>query len=305
MSSQIILIDFNCRENKMEAKSIKTDFKLIVENVRNQFLLIASNEPDHFDQRDMEMVKSNDWWTERFVKVNNGNERDSLNQMLNAFRWRKSFGVNDRALNDAPHEFIKGAAMFPHGFDHKSRPVVYLRAKMYQKIQRLNTIFQQFATGIIEHVDRLAGRKGFVIVFDSTGMGWRNFDIDFLQFIHQLFQHYYPCGVRSYIVYNLPKMLRPIWKLSKLLVGSSIRVFHFCNSAEELSQFIPNDNILYYMGGESYDDFTEYEGSQGAPMARQLAPKLGYSKEEVDKFFAMFEEQIRDTEKLLEPTKKR
>ncbi|KAJ6218849.1 hypothetical protein RDWZM_004661 [Blomia tropicalis] len=282
----------------------EAELKLSIENVRKQFLLEASKEPDLYYQCDIESVKSDQWWTERFIKWNQRNETNALKQMLNTFRWRKSFGIHDRTAIDIPREFVKAAGIFPYGNDHKNRPILYIRVKVYQNIQQLKEFFQQFVAGIVNHVDQLGGRNGFVVVYDASEAGWRNLDYEFIQFLLQLFQHYYPYGLRYIIFYKFSKILQPFWKLSRLVLGSASRTFHFCNTAEELAAFIPKQYILRYMGGESDFDFTDYVEVRNAPSVRELAVRYGFTVEEVNKFIAIFEEQFRETDRIRNIKKK-
>lgn len=266
--------------------------------VRQQFLEKVAKEPKRFYPQDVDLVNSNDWWTLRFVKWNRGNEEKALKQMVTAFKWRKSFGLHDRTVNDIPNEFAKAAAIFPHGHDYKGRPIIYLRVKVYRKIQQLNLFFQQFVTGIVNHVDMESGRKGYVFVFDVTGMGMINIDFDFLKFLISLLQSYYPYGLRYAICYNVPNYLRPLWSMAKIFLGSTEKTFRFCTSVDELKKYIPEESLLRYMGGECDFDFTDFEEVRGAPSVSELAPKFGFSQAEVDKYFKIFESSIAEAKLL-------
>ena len=288
----------NITDNILKEYANSSEEQEQLTQVRKLFLQKVNKNPEKFYDRDIEMVKSDDWWTLRFIKWNRNNEEKALTHMLNAFKWRKSFGLHDRNVNDIPCEFAKAAAIFPYGHDYKGRPIIYLRVKVYRKIQQLNLFFQQFVTGIVNHVDLESGRKGYVFVFDVTGMGIVNVDFDFLKFLIQLIQNYYPYGLRYAICYNVPKVLRPLWSVAKLFLGHTEKTFRFCNNAEELRRYIPSDSLLRYMGGECDFDFTDFEQVRGAPSVRELAPKFGFSQVEVDKYFKVFESSILEAQVL-------
>lgn len=263
-----------------------------IERVRAKFLERTDKKPEQFYEQDIDLVKTNEWWTLRFIKWHKGNEDKALKQMINAFKWRKSFGLYERNVNDIPNEFAKAAAFFPYGFDRKGRPMIYIRVKVYRKIQQLNIFFQQFVVGIVNHIDALGGRKGYAFVFDVTGMGIINIDFDFLQFLVQLIQNYYPYGLRYAICYNVPKVVRPLWSVAKIFLGSSVRTFQFCNTREELLKFIPPQWLLRYMGGECDFDFTDFEEVRGAPSVREVGPKYGFTPAEIEKYYKIFEGSI-------------
>lgn len=263
----------------------------MMERVREKFLKETAKKPEKYYAADNDMVRETDWWTLRFIKWNRGNEEKALRHMLSAFKWRKSFGMLDRTISDLPIEFAKAAAIFPHGTDYKGRHMIYIRVKVYRKISQLNLFFQQFVAGIVQHVDKEAGSKGFVILFDVTGMGLVNIDFDFLKFLIQLLQSYFPYGLRYAICYNVPRFLRPMWSMAKMFLGSAEKTFRFCDE-EELKQYVPAEYLLRYMGGESDIDFTDFEETRNCPSVHDLAEKFGFTPAEVAKYEKLFEPNL-------------
>lgn len=266
-----------------------------IESLRERFFKETAKKPEKYYPEDIEMVREDDWWTLRFIKWNRGNEDKSIRHMLSAFKWRKSFGIRDRTISDLPIEFAKAAAIFPWGYDYKGRAMIYIRVKVYRKISQLTLFFQQFVAGIVDHVDKEAGCKGFVILFDVTGMGLINVDFDFLQFLIQLLQNYYPYGQRYAICYNVPRIVRPMWSMAKIFLGSAEKTFRFCNE-EELKKYIPAEYLLRYMGGECDFDFTSFEETRDCPSVRDLAEKFGFTQAEVDKYYKIFEPNLIDAQ---------
>ena len=265
-----------------------------IRRVRKHFMDQTTIEPSLFYPQDIKLVKSNDWWTLRFVKWNQGDEEKALKQMVNTFKWRKSFQLHDRNVNDIPNEFAKVAAIFPYGYDHKGRPVIYIRVKVYRKVQQLEQFFQWFVAGIVNHVDTEGGHNGFVIVWDVIGVGLMNFDAGILQFLVSLLQNYYPYGLRYSIIYNMPKVLRPLWSMTKFFIGGSANTFSFCNSADDMKKYIPEQWLLRYMGGKSDFDFTDFEEVRGAPSVHEIAHKYGFTDSDVSKLLKMFKENIKE-----------
>lgn len=264
--------------------------------VRKQFLELYDSNPEDFHVKDRSLVENDDWWTIRFIKLHRGNEEKALKEMITTFKWRKSFGVVDRTIDDLPQEFAKTAALFPLGKDYKGRNVMYVRVKVYRKIQQLNIFFQQFVTGVVDYVDVNSGPKGFVIVFDVTGMGFINVDFDFLQFLIQLLQHYYPCGMRYAVLHNVPRILRPLWSMAKLFLGSnsSIEKTYRFVSGDEIQQYIPKEELPIYLGGECDFDFTNFEIARNCLPVEEIAPRHGISPDEVAKFKKLFEPHFKE-----------
>lgn len=269
-----------------------------IEKIRNKFLTHYSNDPKSFHEKDIAMVKQDDWWTLRFIKWNRNHDEKALKQMINAFKWRKSFGINDRNVDDLPMEFAKSAAMFPLGTDYKGRMVLYIRVKVYRKIQVLNIYFQQFVAGIIDVVDQKSGSNGYVMVFDVSGMSWINIDLEFLQFMIQLIQTYYPYGLRYTICHNVPRVLRPIWTMAKMFIGPAEKTLRFTDG-DEIKKYISPENLPRYLGGECDFDFTNFEETKNCLSVKELAKKYGFTDDDVERYYKIFEIHIREAQKLV------
>lgn len=289
--------------NRNENNDSSSDYSDKIANVRNKFLNHYRNDPKLFHETDINMIMENEWWTLRFIKWQRGNEEKALKQMIEAFKWRKSFGINDRDAKDLPIEFAKTAALFPLGTDYKGRNVIYLRVKVYRKIQVLNDFFRQFTAGVINYVDQKSDRNGFVFMFDAFGVSWSNIDIEFLQFLIQLVQLYYPYGLRYAIIYNLPRILRPMWSITKVFLGSAERTLRFCDG-EEIFKYIPAKNLPRYLGGECDFDFTDFEETRQCPSIQELGPKFGFTEKEIEKYFKIFEPNIEEAKKLVKYSNK-
>ncbi|OTF76607.1 motile sperm domain-containing protein 2-like protein [Euroglyphus maynei] len=266
-------------------------------NVRNKFLIHYRNDPKLFHEKDINLIMENDWWTLRFIKWHRGNEDKALKQMIDAFKWRKSFGINDRDTKDLPIEFAKSAALFPLGTDYKGRNVIYMRIKVYRKIQVLVNFFQQFTAGVIDYVDQKSDRNGFVFMLDASGMGFANLDLEFLQFLIQLVQSYYPYGLRYAICYNVPKILRPMWSIAKVFLGSAEKTIRFCDG-KDILEYIPAENLPRYLGGECDIDFTDLEETRQCPSIKEVGPKHGFTEKEIEKYYKIFESNLEEAEKL-------
>lgn len=290
---------------EVPAWQFSTDEIEKAERVRNHFMeQYYGKDGELYYEKDIELIQKDDWWTIRFIKWNKGNEEKALKQMVKAFEWRKAFGIWDRELHNLPREFAKAAALFPLGYDYKGRHVIYVRVKVYRKIQALNLYFQQFITGIVNHIDLMSGPRGFVIVFDVTGMGYVNIDFDFLSFLVQLLQQYYPYGLRYAVLHNVPRLLRPLWSMAKLFLGNAEKTFRFVSN-DEIKKYIPSVYLPRYLGGECDLDFTSFEEAKNCPSVEELAPLHGFSDAEVERLYKIFEPHLKEAEFLAKGGKNR
>jgi len=91
-----------------------------------------------------------------------------------------------------------------------------------------------------------------------------------------------------------------MWTLAKVFLGSAVQTFAFCNSAAEMSKYIPMKYLPRYMGGDSDFDFTDFEEVRNAPSVTEIGPKFGFSQAEVKKYYKMFESNILEAQKLVQ-----
>ena len=75
------------------------------ERIRTSVLALAQ-ECDKFHPADVDKIKENDWWIERFVLVTK-TEEAALKMLVKALEWRKTFGVNDLTEDYFPEELYK------------------------------------------------------------------------------------------------------------------------------------------------------------------------------------------------------
>lgn len=281
------------------ASSLTPEQEHKVQQLRTTFLARAAQTPEAFNACDLDLVQTNEWWTLRFLKWNRFDEAKALEQMLTAFRWRRSFGLHQADAKELPLEFVQAGAIFPFGVDNANHQVIVIRIKVYRKIARLSQVFRLYVTHIVERVDREAGAAGFVFLFDVTDMSMAAVDLDFLQFLIDIAQKYYPYGLRYTICYNVPSIVRPLWSLAKPFLGPKAERFCFVNR-QELLKLIPAEHVLRYMGGTSDFDFTsDYPEVKNCKPVAQLSAKYGFTAAETEKFIAMFAPTIRETLELV------
>ncbi|XP_054158462.1 motile sperm domain-containing protein 2-like [Oppia nitens] len=274
------------------------DYRELIPDVRQYILDRNKQDPEIYDPIDVERVERDEWSTLRFIKWNRGDVGKARTQLDTCLKWRQEFGINRRTVADVPVEFTKAGAIFTAGTDMAGRRVLYLRAKVYRRIPALVDYFKQFVVGLLDLVDKDAGASGYSLVFDLTGLGFSNADMDFLQFLINTFRNYFPYGLRHVTVYSLPRLLRPLWAVARLWIGSEQeKLIKFVYSVDELRAIIPVDQLPCYLGGQLDTDFTE--APPGCKSVKELAPQYGFTDKEVDKYIKIFEPHLLEAKQLV------
>ena len=83
-----------------------SDNKELIEKVRSGFLSMVKDNSDKFHPDDVERVKTNEWWPERFVLVHK-TEDAALKALVKTMEWRNTFGVNEFTDEYFPQEVYK------------------------------------------------------------------------------------------------------------------------------------------------------------------------------------------------------
>lgn len=266
--------------------------------LRTQFLRRASQSPELYHEKDIRNVKESDWTVKRFLYYNENDMDKSLEHMDNAMRWRKEYGVNDKTEADLPYEFVTAGAVFPGYEDNRGRIMIFFRVKVNRKIPELQDYFRQFVIGVINRVDEATGESGYGFVFDISGVGYKNVDLDFIQFLISTVRLAFPCGMRLLIAYNVPRLLRPLWSGIKLMFGQHARFVKFANG-KEILKYIPAKGVPKYMGGDNGEDFTRPPPGVELKSVREFAPQYGFTEADVKKYMEMFEKDVKEAYQLV------
>jgi hypothetical protein len=80
--------------------------KETITSMRSKFFADAEKNPNKYHPKDLEKLKTNDWWFERYLLVNK-NEDEALAALMKTMEWRKSYGVNDFTDETFPQEIHK------------------------------------------------------------------------------------------------------------------------------------------------------------------------------------------------------
>lgn len=80
--------------------------KELIARILASFLVIAQKDSAKYDPRDVQLVKTNEWWVERFALATE-TEADAVKVLSKSLEWRKAFGVNDLSENSFTPELNK------------------------------------------------------------------------------------------------------------------------------------------------------------------------------------------------------
>lgn len=128
--------------------------------IRSMFLDEVNRNPGMYDQVDVDRVRDEDFSVKRYLDHQDGDVEKGFNQLVDAMRWRKSFGVNSISQSDFPQEYFQTGEGHLYVYDKNGIFTVYLRVKLHKKINELSPLSQKYLVYLLEHCESKARETG-------------------------------------------------------------------------------------------------------------------------------------------------
>lgn len=203
--------------------------------------------------------------------------------MIEAFKWRKSFGVNSFDPLSVPKEFYLVAGFLLYLPAKDGTETLYFRGKVHRKIDILEPHIKNLLVNCIDRVDAAAGKEfGWTIILDCRGTGYENLDLHMLLFVLSFPRKYYPNGCKTVLVYGLPWILNWFANLAiKFIPQETMNKIKFINTFDQLLEYVDEDNIPDFLGGKAIKNY--YAVPEGARPAITFAADYGLTEEQIIK----------------------
>ncbi|KAF9900044.1 hypothetical protein EC991_007960 [Linnemannia zychae] len=203
----------------------------------------------------------------RFLRARKWNVTNGMTMILKAFKWRLEDDIEEvkSKSEDELDAKYRGFRLqmelgksYVHGNDKEGRPVVYINVRLHKPADQDAKALEKFTIYVME-VGRLMIQppvETACLVFDMTGFGLANMDYNFVKFLVQCFEAYYPESLGILIIHKAPLVFWGVWKIIEPwldpVVASKIR---FTRGDKELTEIIDANHLPNkYEGGK--DQFT-------------------------------------------------
>ena len=176
-----------------------------IEIIRNEIKDRVSKEaPDIFDDRDLNKLMTDNFYVGRFwihaFFIPGDRVENAVNLVIDTFKWRKDFGVNDITEADLDMEILERGSLYYHNRDKKgSRLLVFCIRKHNKDSKKMETM-KKMLIYLLERLDKEEAGKRITIIFDSEGAGLSNFDLEQVKFLIHVLISYYPNFVEKILV---------------------------------------------------------------------------------------------------------
>lgn len=266
----------------------------LINRVRNKFVQHYETHKDDFEEKDLMMIKEDDWNVYRFVNYHNGNEDKAYDQLAKSFEWRKKMALRSTEANFFPDLIWRLGPLFIYENDRKGRPTIYSRCKFVLCIKEIAEFERLFTAYQIWSIDMLANGKGWSLILDFAETGLKNTDFDLLKFFLNLLMVQFPRGIDNILVINLPFILRLFWGLVKTWIPSDrIDLIKFVDQTS-IQEHIQPENLPNFLGGTCQ---RPYKGMnvvpKGCPDVFEFGEKIAHiSRKRCEEIYKIFEPLI-------------
>ncbi|KAI8821459.1 CRAL-TRIO domain-containing protein [Fimicolochytrium jonesii] len=194
----------------------------------------------------------------RYLRARKWDVAKAVAQTVATLKWRVEFGVSKvLALGERAcdvKELESGKTYF-QGRDKEGRPCCYVHAALHDKTitdralgKNLTVLTLETGRFLLEPPQEMA-----TIVFDMTNFGLKNMDYEFVKFLLQCMQDFYPESLGKALVVNAPWVFNGCWAIIKpWLDPVVVSKIHFVK-VDELPKHIDVAHLPEKLGGKAKD----------------------------------------------------
>ncbi|XP_056157426.1 motile sperm domain-containing protein 2-like [Lampris incognitus] len=171
-----------------------------------------------------------------------------------SFQWRKELYVNEINEGSVQKSLLELGMLYLHGYDKEGNKLFWFRVKLLMKDVRLVHEKKKYVAFLLERFIRREPGALLTMVLDMSESGLGNVDMDFMKYIINCFQVYYPRLLSKMIIYGIPWIMNVAWKIVRTWLGpDAINKVKFV-SRSEIHTHIDPEHLPLHMGGT--DNFT-------------------------------------------------
>jgi len=252
----------------------------VIAKVRSICMAEFEKHPNDFDPSDVERFLSSDWTVTRFLLRKKDNIEDAAQMMINCARWRHKLGMPRWKDEDFPTEFYNIGGVFPYAPDLLGNTVIYVRAKLYdKKLTCIQELFQHYIIHIANRVDNERDGRGWSIIFDCSGTGLANMDVNMLLFMLNEVIPHLPKGLNYVLIYELPWLLSKIVNTTIACLPSEYKKLAKTASKKDIHNWVSKDALPDFMGGTC--DINYRRSPKGCRSFEEMASELKLSEKDL------------------------
>ncbi|CAL8290044.1 unnamed protein product [Lota lota] len=238
-----------------------------------------------YERVDVQRLLEDDGFVAGYLESKRCVVGDAVKMIDESLQWRKELRVNDITEDSLQRSFLEAGMHYFRGYDKEGHKLFWFRLKIQAKDGRTLQEKKRYLAFWLERFVRHEPDSLLTTVFDMSESGLGNVDMDFLRFLINCFQVYYPRLLAKIIIFELPWIMNAAWKIVKSWLGpDAIDKLKFV-SRSDVQTYIEVEQLPLHMGGTdafeySYpplpeDDFQpSMSESPGQEEADEQEPRL-------------------------------
>jgi len=156
-------------------------------------------------------------------------EKDKDGYKVLVFCLRKEFGANEIRKESLNQKLVNGPMFVREEKDKDGYKVLVFclrkHVKVADEVEEMKKVFVSF----LEEMRQDDVTQRVTLVFDCSGAGLKNVDMDLVKFLVNM-QNYYPNMLAKILIYDLPWILNPVLTVIKaLLPGPAAKMMRMTN----------------------------------------------------------------------------
>lgn len=214
---------------------------------------VSKLDPSTYDEVEYQRFLSDDNYFKRYIRRKRGDVAATIPFLIGVLKWRQSLGISNLTETSFPREFYDIGGIHIHGEDNDGNVLLHIRISLFQKLGEILELLKKFTIFLMLKADSEAAAKGkgWVLIFDCTGAGMANADIEMANFLNSTLKNYFPSGQMYVLGHNLPWLLNAVKNIIFAMLPSNVkRRIKFSND-KTITDFISRDSLPGYMGGTS------------------------------------------------------
>lgn len=244
---------------------------------------------------DLLRLRTSDWFVTRFLLKHEGDLQRTADDIVAAGQWRHSLRICSLKDQDFPELFYRIGEFFQHSRDLHGNTLLICRVAMHHKLgPRWQAAIRLFMLHVINRVDQKTDGRGVAVLFDCSGAGLENFDLDHVTYLIEAFDKYSPKAVNYILNYEMSWLMRNVWRVAQSVFPASVRRLHRYASKKDIHEWVSRDCLPDFMGGTSTIDYRRPPA--GCIGLEEWAAQQGVSQEELDRIKKTYQDYLQEDE---------
>ena len=224
-----------------------------IQEIKDKVASEVSSSSDEYD------LKLYDRWLNdcelflRYIKRKRGDTHSTITFLLEVLRWRLKHGISDLTEQSFPKEFYDFGGIHVHGVDRDGNAICHVRIRFFYKQPEILELLKKFVVFQMLKADELGASrgKGWILLFDCTGAGVANADLEMVNFVNGTLRNYFPHGQVYVLSHNLPWLLTALKTVVFTMLPANVKKRIKFSNDKSITEYIELSSLPPYMGGTS------------------------------------------------------